>query len=118
MSTGTGLYTVSPITSTSNVAPFDRTLDVYGLTLLGTPAVGGAAAVSDYFMVSVSNVIQEILSPDVESIDTNLQESVLAGFAAYNISQKIGYTGPSAYNPSIVDDEAGNNYPGLDQTND
>ena len=118
MSTGTGLYTVSPITSTSNVAPFDRTLDVYGLTLLGTPAVGGAAAVSDYFMVSVSNVIQEILSPDVESIDTNLQESVLAGFAAYNISQKIGYTGPSAYNPSIVDGEAGNNYPGLDQTND
>jgi Ca2+-binding RTX toxin-like protein len=118
MSDTSDLYSVSALTTSDLVTPFDRYIDVYGLTLIAMPATGNTPATSDYFVTSVSNVLQEILSPSGADVVSSQQETVLTNFATINVGQLIGYGSPAAYSPSIVADDSNINYPGIDFTRD
>ena len=116
------VYVAGPIVDTDDYGPFDRSLDVYGLKLLAWPAVGGSEAVSDSFMEKTAHVITLMLDPEAEGINREIQEAMIVGLQD-SLSwgptvQRIGYVGGDNYSPSIVDDNSGKNYPGLERVYD
>lgn len=114
-----GNYAAGPLTSETN-GPYDRSITVNGIKIVGSPAIGGATANSDEFIKKVAKVFQLLMDPNdgnVDSTKQNLMIETLKGNAGNHIGfptvQRVGYNGPSAYSPSIVDDDAPTNYPGL-----
>ena len=118
MTSTNDLYAVGQLTSSSLITPFDRYIDVYGLTLIAMPATGTTPVTSDYFVTSVSNMLQEILSPTGADVVSSQQTAVLTNFSSLNAAQFIGYGTPAAYSPSIVADDSNIYYPGIDATRD
>ena len=118
MTSTNDLYAVGQLTSSSLITPFDRYIDVYGLTLIAMPATGTTPITSDYFVTSVSNMLQEILSPTGADVVSGQHAAVLTNFSSLNVTQLIGYGTPAAYSPSIVADDSNIYYPGIDATRD
>ena len=100
------LYALRQLSTIDLIAPFDRYIDVYGSTLMAMPATGATPITSDYLLTLVSNAVQEILSPSGANVVSSQQAAILTNFANANMGQLIGYSGPSAYSPSIIADDA------------
>ncbi|PQM59940.1 MAG: hypothetical protein CML40_07105 [Rhodobacteraceae bacterium] len=113
------VYHAGSIEYSDAYSPFDRSLDVYGIKLLAWPAVGGSQAVSDTFLEKTAHTVTLLLDPDSPGIELEAQSAMISGLQSGSSSgvltgQRIGYIGPDNYSPSIVNDSAGRNYPGLD----
>ena len=106
---------------TSEYLPYDRIIDVNGVKIVGSPALGGASANTDEFLKKVAQVYVILTNSGYDGINTQLQDNMILALngdtgtfhAGYPTAQRIGYHSPGAYNPSIVDDDAINNYTGL-----
>lgn len=114
------------ITPTSQLGPFNKYIDVNGVRVLGTDAVGGASAVTDEYLKKVAQTFVILTDSFADNISTQLQDNMILALrgdagtfhAGYPTAQRVGYYGPSAYDPSVVDDAAPGNYPGLQNVND
>tara|TARA_B100000989_G_C19487964_1_gene448384 strand:+ start:450 stop:1349 length:900 start_codon:yes stop_codon:yes gene_type:complete len=111
MTTKTG----GPITSTSGYTPWTKFCLVNGLKLLALPGIGGATAVSDAWIKKVAKTVQ-LMFGSGGSINTTNQNTVMDRMLETSTAQLLGYSGPSAYTPSIVADGANDDYPGIDYT--
>ena len=116
-------YSAGSIVYSDDYAPFDRSLDVYGLKLLAWPAVGGSEAVSDTFLEKTAHTVTLLLDPDRVGIDLDAQSAMISGMpngSSYGrpTGQRIGYISSDNYSPSIVNDSAGGNYSGLEEVQD
>jgi hypothetical protein len=116
-------YSAGSIVYSDDYAPFDRSLDVYGLKLLAWPAVGGSEAVSDTFLEKTAHTVTLLLDPDKAGIDLEAQNTMISGMqngSSYGgpTGQRIGYISSDNYSPSIVNDSAGRNYSGLEEVQD
>jgi hypothetical protein len=111
MTTKTG----GPITSTSGYPPWTKFCLVNGIKLLALPTLGGATAVSDAWIKKVAKTVQLMFGSGA-SINTTNQNDTMNQMAQSSISQLLGYSGPGSYTPSIVADNANDNYPGIDYT--
>lgn len=115
----------SEVTPNSQLGPFDRFIDVNGVRVLGTSAVGGASANTDKFLEKVAQTYVIMTNQFYDGINPQLQDNMilaLAGetgtfHAGYPTAQRVGYYGPSAYTPSITNDDAINQYAGLATVN-
>ncbi|MEE2773274.1 MAG: lectin-like protein, partial [Pseudomonadota bacterium] len=116
------LYSAGPVIDTESFVPFDRSLDVYGLKLVAWPAVGGAEAVSDSFLEKTARTVTLLLDPNADGIESEAQSSLISGMQNQANGgatiQRIGYIDGDNYSPSILDENAGKNYPGLNNVND
>ena len=109
------------ITPTSQLGPFNRFIDVNGVKVLGTSAVGGANANTDKFLEKVAQTYVLMTNQFYDGINPQLQDNMILALkgetgtfhAGYPTAQRVGYYGPSAYTPSIVNDDAVNQYAGL-----
>ena len=116
----TGNFSASELTAEAN-GPYDRKIEINGVKVVGTSAVGGATANSDEFIMKVARTFQLMTDPtgvDIDSTRINNMITCLNGTTGshigYPTAQLVGWNSPSAYTPSIVDNQAGNNYSGLD----
>ena len=113
------------VTPNSQLGPYDKFIDVNGVRILGLDAVGGASATTDKFLEKVAQTYVIMTNQFYDGINPQLQDNMilaLAGdsgtfHAGYPTAQRVGYYGPSAYTPSIVDDDAINQYSGLATVN-
>jgi len=105
-------YVGGPLEETVLYPPFDRSLAINGVTLLGLPELGGTEKVSDEFIKKVARVYEMILDPDGPNINYNKQAAVLQSLQSKKTIQRIGYEGMGAYFPPLE------SYAGWDQTND
>lgn len=104
-----------PILSTSGYTPFTKVLRVNGLKLITLPAVGGAPAVSDAWTKKVAKTIQ-LMFGSGGSIDSTDQLDTMTQMSNRSTVQRLGYGSPGSYSPSVVADNANDNYPGIDYT--
>lgn len=118
LKTGEQVYNKDPLITSSRFRPFDRFLDVYGIKLVGTPAIGGAKANTNEFIKKVAKTVTWLLDSTYGgSTDTTKQMAVIENMKKNKTAQKIGWQGTSSYNPSIVADNAGTFYEGLTKFN-
>lgn len=109
------------LTPTSQLGPFNKFIDVNGVRVLGTSAVGGANANTDEFLKKVAQTYVILTNQFGDGINAQLQDNMILALkgetgtfhAGYPTAQRVGYYGPSAYNPSITNDDAVNQYSGL-----
>ena len=104
-----------PILSTSGYTPFTKVLRVNGLKLITLPAIGGATAVSDAWTKKVARTIQ-LMFGSGGSIDSTDQLDTMTQMSNRSTVQRLGYSSPGSYSPSVVADDANDNYPGIDYT--
>jgi|TARA_B110000444_G_scaffold261544_1_gene315008 hypothetical protein len=104
-----------PILSTSGYTPFTKVLRVNGLKLIILPAIGGATAVSDAWTKKVAKTIQ-LMFGSGGSIDSTDQLDTMTQMSNRSTVQRLGYSSPGSYSPSVVADNANDNYPGIDYT--
>jgi hypothetical protein len=104
-----------PILSTSGYTPFTKVLRVNGLKLITLPAIGGATAVSDAWTKKVARTIQ-LMFGSGGSIDSTDQLDTMTQMSNRSTVQRLGYSSPGSYSPSVVADNANDNYPGIDYT--
>lgn len=104
-----------PILSTSGYTPFTKVLRVNGLKLITLPAIGGATAVSDAWTKKVAKTIQ-LMFGSGGSIDSTDQLDTMTQMSNRSTVQRLGYSSPGSYSPSVVADNANDNYPGIDYT--
>lgn len=104
-----------PILSTSGYTPFTKVLRVNGLKLITLPAIGGAPAVSDAWTKKVAKTIQ-LMFGSGGSIDSTDQLDTMTQMSNRSTVQRLGYGSPGSYSPSVVADNANDNYPGIDYT--
>ena len=71
------LYSLTEIIQTDEFQPFTKKLTVCGITLIGREDI------SDGFMKKVAETIKEMLSPDGENIDKELQERLITNMYKY-----------------------------------
>ena len=103
LKTGEQIFNRDPLISSSRFRPFDRFLDVYGIKLVGTPAIGGAKANTNEFIKKVASIVTLLLDPEYggtqTSSDVNKQMQVINYMKEFKTAQKIGWQGTSSYNP-------------------
>lgn len=104
-----------PILSTSGYTPFTKVLRVNGLKLITLPAIGGAPAVSDAWTKKVAKTIQ-LMFGSGGSINSTDQLDTMTQMSNRSTVQRLGYGSPGSYSPSVVADNANDNYPGIDYT--
>jgi hypothetical protein len=115
---GDEVFNTDPLLSSSRYKPFDRFLDVYGIKLVGTPAIGGANANTDEFIRKVAKTVTYLIDTTYGG-NTNPAKQMTAvnNMKSLKTAQKIGWQGSNQYNPSMLSDDAGSNYPGLEKFN-
>lgn len=114
LSTGDQVFNKDPLLFTSRYEPFDRFLDVYGIKLVATPAIGGAKPNTDEFIRKVATTVTLLIDSTYGgSTNPIKQMAVVNNMKELKTAQKIGWQGNSEYNPSMLSDDAGSNYPGL-----
>lgn len=104
-----------PILSTSGYTPFTKVLRVNGLKLITLPAIGGATAVSDAWTKKVAKTVQ-LMFGSGGSINSTDQLDTMTQMSNRSTVQRLGYSSPGSYSPSVVADDANSNYPGIDYT--
>ena len=114
MKGGDEVFNTDPLLSSSRYTPYDRFLDVYGIKLVGTPAIGGAKANTSEFIRKVAKTVTLLLDSTYGG-NTNPTTQMIAvnNMKSMKTAQKIGWVGGSAYTPSMLSDNAGDSYPGL-----
>jgi hypothetical protein len=60
----------SDLIQDTDLIPFERSLDVYGLKLIALPALGRVVGVEDDFVKKVAQTVKMILNPNAPDIDT------------------------------------------------
>jgi|TARA_B100001094_G_C18189490_1_gene806141 hypothetical protein len=113
---GDEIFNKDPLINSSKFRPFDRFLDVYGIKLVGTPAIGGARANSNEFILKVARTVTLLLDSTYGgSTNPTKQMAVINRMKENKTAQKIGWQGPSSYTPSITADNAVLSYEGLEK---
>jgi len=107
-------YQSKNLAKTYDLGPFDRSIDVYGLKVVGLKNTGGNVAVGDEFLKKVSQTVKLLLNPQGENIDAASQLKAINHMKNINTIQRIGVEGMNTYSPTLN----GNNYVGWDATND
>ena len=97
----------SQVMQSNEFAPFNKHLDVKGITLVGMYDV------TDDFLIKVSKIIESCFETN-EFTDKRLQKRLIKSFDDANIMQRIG-TDMSNYKGGQIDEE---NYPGWDELHD
>ena len=85
------------------------------MRLITLPAIGGANAVTDSWHKKVAKTVQ-LMFGSGGSINSTNQLDTMTQMANRSTAQLIGYGGSGSYSPSIVGDDAENDYPGIDNT--
>jgi len=60
----------SDLIQDTDLIPFERSLDVYGLKLIALPTLGRVVGVEDDFVKKVAQTVKMILNPNAPDIDT------------------------------------------------
>lgn len=107
--------TNGPLLETSGYYPWTKMILVNGLKCLSLPAIGGATATSDAYLKKVAKTV-ELMFGSGGSIDSTIQTETMNAMVTNRTAQFVGYSSPGAYDPSIVADDANDNYPGIDYT--
>ena len=111
---GDEVFNRDPLIGSSKFRPFNRFLDVFGIKLVGTPAIGGARANSNEFIQKVAQTVTYLIDRTYGgSTNPTKQMAVINRMKENKTAQKIGWQGPSSYTPSITADNAGTYYEGL-----
>ena len=115
-------YTSGELISNSNISSlYDRSLDVYGLKLVASGAVGGNTAVTDEWVYKTARVVQLLFDKNAAGIDKSAQErsiKILGGtegtfHAGTPTAQQIGYGGGDSYSPEPLSDTGRYRWDGL-----
>ena len=119
-------YSSGSVKTVTELPPFTKELTVRGIKLLGHgPYDVSAKGISDTFLEKVARTIQLLLDPEASGIDKEKQAAAIDGMANENNEgnfgqgptvQRIGYINGGQYARSFLDDDAPNNYPGLQNT--
>ena len=119
-------YSSGSVKAVTELPPFAKELTVRGIKLLGHgPYDVSAKGISDTFLEKVARTIQLLLDPEASGIDKEKQAAAIDGMANENNEggfgigptvQRIGYINGGQYARSFLDDDAPNNYPGLQNT--
>ena len=104
----------SDLIQDTDLIPFERSLDVYGLKLVALPALGGVVGVEDDFVKKVAQTVKMLLNPNAPDIDTEFQSQLISNLSTLKTIQRIGSIEYDAYTP-VLDN---NFYPGWDIVND
>tara|TARA_B110000240_G_C13508901_1_gene457960 strand:- start:1218 stop:4565 length:3348 start_codon:yes stop_codon:yes gene_type:complete len=111
---GDEVFNKDPLIGSSKFRPYNRFLDVYGIKLVGTPAIGGARANSNEFILKVAQTVTLLIDPTYGGSTNPTKQMVVVNRMKENkTAQRIGWQGPSSYTPSITADNAGLSYEGL-----
>ena len=119
-------YSSGSVKTVTELPPFTKELTVRGIKLLGHgPYDVSAKGISDTFLEKVARTVQLLLDPNASGIDKEKQAAAIDGMANENNEggfgtgptvQRIGYINGGQYARSFLDDDAPNNYPGLQNT--
>ena len=119
-------YSSGSVKTVTELPPFTKELTVRGIKLLGHgPYDVSAKGISDTFLEKVARTVQLLLDPEASGIDKEKQAAAIDGMANENNEggfgigptvQRIGYINGGQYARSFLDDDAPNNYPGLQNT--
>ena len=121
------VYTSEQLKPNTNISShFDRSLDVYGIKLVASGAVGGNEAVPDEWVYKTARVVQLLLDKEALGIDQAAQEraiSILSGaegtfHAGIPTAQRISYGGGDSYSPNPLSDDGRRLWEGLEASND
>jgi hypothetical protein len=116
------VYTSNKITPDNNISSlYDRSLDVYGLKIVASGAVGGSQAVPDEWVYKTARVVQLLLDTSGPGIDQLAQEraiKILSGadgtfHAGMPTAQQVGYGGGDSYSPNPLPDSGRELWDGL-----
>lgn len=108
------VYTSGSLTTTSELGPFTKSLEVYGIKLAGLKEAGGNAEVGDEFIRKVAQTVKLLLDPNGVNVDPIKQQQAIENLKKINTLQRIGVEEMGSYSPSLSND----NFPGWDSTND
>lgn len=114
-------YSSGDLIQNNNISAwFDRSLDVYGVTLLVAGNVGGQPAVPDEWAKKTAQVFKLLMDKESLGIDPFAQEKmikILLGeegwHQGYPTGQRIAYGGGNEYSPSPLTDQGISSYAGL-----
>ena len=115
-------YTSGQLKSNNNISSlYDRSLDVYGIRLVASGAVGGAQAVPDAWVYKTARVVQLLLDKNAVGINQAAQERFIKNLsgsegmplAGFPVAQRIGYGGKENYSPNPMSDEGKYQWEGL-----
>ena len=115
-------YTSNQITPNNNISSLhDRSLNVYGLKLVVSGAVGGNQTVPDEWAYKTARVVQLLLDKSAPGIDQAAQErgiKILGGVdgtfhAGKPTAQRLSYGGGDSYSPNPLTDAGRDLWDGL-----
>ena len=107
-------YSSSKVQATNKYTPYSKSIDVYGLKILGLGKIGGQPAVQDEFLQKTAQTFKLLLNPDARGINKRHQTKALKALANENVIQRVGVEAYDAYAPRLDND----NYKGWDKVND
>ncbi len=114
MGTLDAVYKSYQIQSSTEIEPFNRYIEVYGLKIAGLKEAGGNVAVEDEFIRKIAQTTKLLLNPEDTSINSDSQIKAIKHLKAINTLQRIGVEEMDSYTPKLN----GDNYSGWDLTND
>ena len=109
------LYSSGDLTETPKLGVFNRSLEIYGLKILGLKEAGGNVAVEDEFIKKVAQTFKLMLDPNEKDIDSSAQIKAIEKLKTGNTIQRIGALEYDSYNPILDTDSF---YDGWSYTND
>ncbi len=114
MGTLDAVYKSYQIQFSSEIEPFNRYIEVYGLKIAGLKETGGNVAVEDEFIKKIAQTTKLLLNPEDTSINADSQIKAIKHLKSINTLQRIGVEEMDSYSPNLN----GENYSGWDTTND
>ena len=108
------IYSSSKVQSSGQYTPFSKSIEVYGLKILGLGKIGGQPAVQDEFLQKTAQTFKLLLNPNAPGINKKHQTKALKALANENVIQRVGVDAYDAYVPRLDND----NYKGWDKIND
>ena len=121
------VYTSGQLKLNNNISShFDRSLDVYGIKLVASGAVGGNEAVPNEWVYKTARVVQLLLDKEASGIDQAAQEraiGILSGaegtfHTGVPTAQRISYGGGDSYSPNPLSDDGRLLWEGLEAFTD
>ncbi len=107
-------YKSYKLQSSTEIDPFNRYIEVYGLKIAGLKKAGGNVAVEDEFIKKIAQTTKLLLNPKDTSISSDSQIKAIKHLKNINTLQRIGVEEMDTYTPKLN----GDNYSGWDTTND
>ena len=96
MSRSAGTYSVS-----EDLGPFSNFIDVNGIKIVSLGNVGGQQGVEEEFTLKVAGTIQELLSNENASVDSDKQNELISFLSGNEVIQRVGVSSYGAYGTDL-----------------